>query len=105
MKKIKRKMTDGRSITMTRLVNAFRYMVCLSAALLLANAAFAQTTWYVDDDAPGDPGPGDPVISDPAEDGSAQHPFDAIQEAINAARAGTRFCWQRGAIRAWGIAT
>ncbi|MHC4093442.1 MAG: right-handed parallel beta-helix repeat-containing protein, partial [Planctomycetota bacterium] len=43
-------------------------------------------TWYVDDDAPGDPGPGDPSISDPLEDGSASHPFDAIQEAIDVAR-------------------
>jgi parallel beta-helix repeat protein len=37
---------------------------------------------YVDDDAPGDPGPGDPTVSDPLEDGSVQHPFDSIQEAI-----------------------
>jgi hypothetical protein len=41
--------------------------------------------WYVDDDAPNDPGPGDPLVSDPLEDGSAEHPFDAIQEGINAA--------------------
>jgi parallel beta-helix repeat protein len=40
---------------------------------------------YVDDDAPFDPGSGDPGRSDPNEDGSAAHPFDAIQEAINAA--------------------
>jgi probable HAF family extracellular repeat protein len=40
---------------------------------------------YVDDDAPNDPGPGDPSISDPLEDGSKAHPFDAIQEAIDAA--------------------
>jgi hypothetical protein len=44
-----------------------------------------ETTWYVDDDAPGDPAPGDPTISDPLEDGSAEHPFDAIQEGIDAA--------------------
>lgn len=41
-------------------------------------------TIYVDDDAPGDPGPGDPTISDPEEDGSLAHPYDAIQEAIDA---------------------
>jgi parallel beta-helix repeat protein len=52
---------------------------------ILVGTTHAQTTWYVDDDAPGDPGPGDPAISDPAEDGSADHPFDAIQEGINAA--------------------
>ena len=38
----------------------------------------------MDDDAPGDPGPGDPLVSDPLEDGSAEHPFDAIQEGIDA---------------------
>ncbi len=36
----------------------------------------------VDDNAAGDPGPGDPTSSDPAEDGSAAHPYDAIQEGI-----------------------
>jgi hypothetical protein len=40
--------------------------------------------YYVDDDAPGDPGPGNPGISDPLENGSIQHPFDSIQEAIDA---------------------
>ena len=40
---------------------------------------------YVDDDAPGDPAPGDPTIGDPDENGSSQHPFDSIQEAIYAA--------------------
>ena len=40
---------------------------------------------YVDDDGPGDPGPGDTAVSDPLEDGTQMHPFDAIQEAIDAA--------------------
>jgi len=40
--------------------------------------------YYVDDDAPGDPGPGDPDISGPLENGSPPHPFDSIQEAIDA---------------------
>jgi hypothetical protein len=48
----------------------------------------AEFTYFVDDDANNDPGPGDPNISDPNEDGSRQHPFDAIQEAINAATDG-----------------
>jgi len=39
--------------------------------------------FYVDDDALDDPGPGDPDSSDPNEDGSSEHPFDSIQEAIN----------------------
>jgi hypothetical protein len=43
---------------------------------------------YVDDNAPGDPGPGDPAVSDPLEDGSIQHPFDSIQEAIDDANDG-----------------
>jgi len=38
---------------------------------------------FVDDDAPNDEAPCDPTISDPNEDGSAEHPFDAIQEAID----------------------
>jgi len=38
---------------------------------------------YVDDDALSDPEVGDPTISDPLEDGSLEHPFDAIQEAID----------------------
>jgi len=45
-------------------------------------------TIYVDDDAPNDPGPGDPTVSDPDEDGSPEHPFDAIQEGIDATNNG-----------------
>jgi len=40
---------------------------------------------YVDAAAVGDPGPGDPNVSDPLEDGSESHPFDRIQEALDAA--------------------
>jgi hypothetical protein len=40
---------------------------------------------FVDNDAASDPGPGNPNISDPEENGSREHPFDAIQEAIDAA--------------------
>ena len=40
---------------------------------------------YVDDDAPNDPGPGNPTISDPLENGTADHPFDTLQEAVAAA--------------------
>ena len=58
----------------------------LGAVILLGSVVQAQTTWYVDDNAPYDPGPGQPAISDPAEDGSAAHPFDAIQEAVDAAQ-------------------
>jgi len=40
------------------------------------------TTFYVDDDAPGDPGPNDSFVSDPLEDGTLLRPYDSIQEAI-----------------------
>jgi hypothetical protein len=59
-------------------------------ALLLVLALCAVTwpaTIYVDDNAPGDLGPSDPNISDPQE-GSAGHPFDSIQEAIDISRDG-----------------
>ncbi len=56
--------------------------------VMFTSLCAAQTTLYVDDDAPGDPGPGDVGSSDPLEDGSSGHPFDAIQEAIDAAVAG-----------------
>lgn len=43
---------------------------------------------YVDDNAPSDPGPQDSAVSDPNEDGTQEHPFDMIQEAIDAAKNG-----------------
>ena len=55
--------------------------------LVLAGTASASMI-HVDDDATYDPGPGDPMASDPDEDGSAAHPFDAIQEGIDAALPG-----------------
>ncbi len=38
---------------------------------------------HVDDDGPFDPAPGDSEIGDPDEDGTPEHPFDSIQEAID----------------------
>jgi len=64
---------------------AFRVFPLVVAFMLSGAASSARSVWYVDDDAPGDPGPADPGISDPLEDGSPDHPFDAIQEGINAA--------------------
>jgi hypothetical protein len=46
-------------------------------------------TIHVDDDASSDPAPGDSRESDPQEDGTLEHPFDRIQEAINVAATGT----------------
>jgi hypothetical protein len=43
---------------------------------------------HVDDNASHDPGPGDLAVSDPFEDGTPDHPFDSIQEAIDMARTG-----------------
>ena len=43
---------------------------------------------YVDDNAPADPSPQDPAVSDPNEDGTQEHPFDMIQEGIDAAMNG-----------------
>jgi hypothetical protein len=68
--------------------NSTHALIALLTSALFATPGTAQTTWYVDDDALNDPGPGDPTISDPLEDGSAAHPFDAIQEGIDAAADG-----------------
>ena len=57
----------------------------LGLGLIWAHPATGQTTWYVDDDAVNDPGPGTTDVSDPNEDGSPEHPFDEIQEGIDAA--------------------
>lgn len=52
---------------------------------LAAHFELVQKTIYVDDDAVGDPAPADPTESDPQENGTAEHPFDRIQEAISVA--------------------
>ncbi len=57
----------------------------LAIIVMLPVPLVAATTINVDDDAPGDPGPGNPLLSDPLEDGTPAHPFDAIQEGIDAA--------------------
>ncbi len=52
---------------------------------LEAHFATRMSTIYVDANSPDDPGPGDPAVSDPNENGTREHPFDAIQEAIDVA--------------------
>jgi hypothetical protein len=56
--------------------------------MIQANFARPSTVLHVDDDAPADPAPGDATSSDPQEDGTAEHPFDQIQEAIEMAGKG-----------------
>lgn len=53
-------------------------------------------TLYVDDDAPNDPSPYDLAESDPAENGTPEHPFDSIQEAIEVAKAGATVAVEAG---------
>jgi hypothetical protein len=54
---------------------------------------------HVDDDAPADLWPGDPTRSDPLENGTAGHPFDSIQEAIEVAVGGSSIIVQTGTYR------
>jgi hypothetical protein len=50
-----------------------------------ANFVSEPNVLYVDDNGPHDPKSGNSAWSDPKEDGSVEHPFDCIQEAIQAA--------------------
>ena len=54
----------------------------------LAGELFTRDMWFVDDDGPHDPGPDNPDVSDPSENGTGAHPFDSIQEAVDAASDG-----------------
>ena len=73
--------------------NTIRFGRTLTLSVIADTDVTAEYTangdqWYVDDNAAGDPGPGNPLVSDPLEDGSQAHPFDAIQEAVDAASEG-----------------
>jgi len=59
-------------------------------------------TLHVDDDALADPGPGDPYVSDALEDGSLEHPFDAIAKAIAHAKSGDEIVVADGVYRGIG---
>jgi Leucine-rich repeat (LRR) protein len=54
---------------------------------------------YVNDDASNDPGRGDPNLSDPNENGTSEHPFDTIQEAIDVAKEGAKVMVRTGTYR------
>ena len=62
------------------------YVVVDDGCTLQAN--FLENVVFVDDDAPFDAQPYDLGRGDPLEDGTADHPFDSIQEAIEAASPG-----------------
>lgn len=63
-------------------------VIASSTVASASTAGGSENQFFVDDDAPNDPGPHDPNVSDPLEDGSGEHPFDSIQEAIDAASDG-----------------
>ncbi|MCZ6835720.1 MAG: hypothetical protein O7G85_08100, partial [Planctomycetota bacterium] len=60
----------------------------IGALLACTGLASGQSTWYVDDDAPNDPGPNNSTISDLLEDGSVSNPFDDIEKAMYVAAPG-----------------
>ena len=66
-------------------------------AILKANGA--PPIIYVDDDAANDPEPNNPAISDPNENGTPEHPFDMIQEGIDAALDGDTVIVRDGTYR------
>jgi hypothetical protein len=61
-----------------------------------ANFRSLRDVLYVDDDAPADLSVRDNTLSDPLEDGSPEHPFDSIQEAIDVAAPGARVIVRTG---------
>ena len=67
--------------------------------VIQANFVCTLETIHVDDDGPGDWDPCNPLISDPREDGTRQHPFDRIQEAINVAASRARIFVHAGTYR------
>jgi hypothetical protein len=64
-----------------------------------ANFVSELTTIHVDDDGPGDPSPRYAKISDPWENGTHEHPFDRIQEAIDVAGDGATIVVHAGTYR------
>jgi len=60
----------------------------LEVAVLQTDPLSDVSPLQVDDDSPNDPFPNDSERGDPMENGSGEHPYDAIQEAVDAAQAG-----------------
>jgi subtilisin family serine protease len=84
--------TNDEQISITAVVDTNNFVVVKwvsgSGTFTLNHTEYVMI--FVDDNAPNDPGHGDPTVSDPAENGSIEHPFDAIQEAITVASSGDR---------------
>jgi len=82
-------MTNHHSIEETKMrtylniLNLSKLMIIIAVYLCVADVH--GRTIFVDDDGINDPGLGDPSISDHWEDGTSEHPFDSIQEGIDAA--------------------
>jgi hypothetical protein len=66
---------------------------------LRANFASILNTIHVDDDAPADPGPDDSAVGDPRENGTLEHPFDSIRDAIAVATKGATIFVHAGTYR------
>ncbi|MBN1507725.1 MAG: hypothetical protein JW955_12815 [Sedimentisphaerales bacterium] len=71
-------------------------LLLLTCSVPTSGQDLASTVIYVDDDSRSDPGRWDPSVSDPCENGTVAHPFDAIQEAIDAAVDGATVFVQSG---------
>lgn len=73
---------------------------------LRAHFLTKMTTLFVDDDAPEDVKANDPSVSDPRENGTSEHPFDEIQEAIDVAGHDVTIVVRKGTyeenLRPWG---
>ncbi|MEN6426480.1 MAG: leucine-rich repeat domain-containing protein [Phycisphaerales bacterium] len=74
--------------TLTTQQNPFLLDISQSYQIQAIFESLLDTT-YADDDASGDPVPGDASVSDPQENGTPEHPYDSIQEAIEVAGNGT----------------
>ena len=64
-----------------------------------ANFASVAKELCVDDDGVSDPGPDNPGVGDPYEDGTGDHPFDSIQEAVEVAMDGATIIVRPGIYR------
>lgn len=67
-------------------LRSFRPAIGVSVAIVCFHAGRSAVgaIFHVADDAVNDPAPANPLVSDPLEDGSSDHPFDSLQEAVGA---------------------